>query len=86
MRDLPINQLFEKEKLAREIKEAQNIENVRKAALELLDLYYSQKQAANWAIEQNLLGPSTINVDKDTFNVPVGSVAPGPANQDLDVL
>jgi hypothetical protein len=86
MRDLPINQLFEKEKLAREIKEAKNIENLRKAALELLDLYYSQKRAANWAIEQNILGPSTFVVDKNTFDVPVEPVAQQPANQDMDVL
>jgi hypothetical protein len=86
MRELPLADLFAKEKIARDITEARDIEKIRKCALDLLDLYYQQKKAANWAMEQTLTRPSTINI-KDTLpDQPVMELAPKPVRPEMDVL
>lgn len=86
MRELPLADLFAKEKIAREITEAKDIEKIRKCALDLLGLYYSQKKAANWAMEQSLTKPSAINIEDTLPDQPVMELAPKPVRPDCDVL
>lgn len=86
MRELPLADVFAKEKLSRDIKEARDIEKLRKAALDILDLYYSQKQATNWAYELSLSRPNEATIKDVVRDVPVQKLAPKPVRKDMDVL
>lgn len=86
MRELPLADLFAQEKVAREIREAKDIEKIRSAALELLGLYYNQKKATNWVMESQLGAPATIIVNEPVQSVPVKELAPRPVMPDHDVL
>lgn len=86
MRELPLADLFAKEKLVRDITEAKDIEKIRKCALDLLELYYNQKKAANWAMEQTFTRPSSIKIEDTLPDEPVLQLAPKPVRPEMDVL
>lgn len=86
MRELPLTDLFAKEKIVREIKEARDIEKLRKCALDLLELYYSQKRATNWVMEGTLAKPATIVVSEVLEDQPVPQLAPKPTRPDSDMV
>lgn len=55
--ELTLNQRFEKERLARFIKESNNVDDLRKISTLLLDGWFTQRAATQWMMSQALSAP-----------------------------